>query len=594
MKANPHKNKRLFAPAALLTGFTWMLTGPTGAVAQDVPSPLSGYATFSEMEARLTKLAESPHVSLRSLGVTTGKRNVWLLTISKGEVDNRPGIAVLGNVVGAHVLGREISLQMAEQIVSSIETNPEIANLLDRFALYVIPNPTPDETEKHYRFPVSEHTGNETRTDDDRDFSTGEDPPKDLNGDGWVTTMRVQDRFASHRSHSDDGRVLVPVDSKKGEIGEYRILTEGLDADDDESFGEDAADGVAFNRNFPFNYPYFGKGAGPHQVSEIETRAVADFLYDHPNIGAVICFSPEDNLFNSWKASSQTDGARIKTKILTSDQTIQDQIAEQFRSIYPGKDAPESPMGAGSFSDWAYLHYGRWSFASRGWWVPKAAEDANKTAEASGAQEPKASPEVPPQSENKPIAKDDKRGASDLNALKWFGQQGIPAFSAWQPFDHPNLPGKKVEIGGWKPLFLLNPPHKLVGELVNPHVELIRTLALKWPQVELKEPKAVPLGKGLIEVSCEVVNVGKMPTMPEMAEVSGQWFPIQVQLHGVDGAKWIEGSPRQSVGRLKELGGTKEIRWLFLLPSEVSPPGQLKITVSAPTILPVEQSLEVK
>ncbi|MCU0721957.1 MAG: M14 family metallopeptidase [Pirellula sp.] len=527
MKANPNSKQR-FAPSTLLSALSWLAMGwlamgwlSTGtpaafvAMAQDVPSPLSGYATFAEMEARLAKLAESPHVSLRSLGVTTGKRNLWLLTISKGESEGRPGIVILGNVVGSHVVGREISLQMAEQIVSSVESNPAISELLDRFTLYVIPNPTPDETEKHYRFPIYEHTGNETRTDDDRDFSIGEDPPKDLNGDGWITSMRVHERFATHRSHSSDGRVLVPIDPKKGESGEFRIFTEGMDADGDDKFGEDASDGVAFNKNFPFNYPYFGKGAGPHQVSEIESRSIADFLYDHPNIGAVVCFSPEDNLFNTWKGSSQTDSAKIKSKILTSDQIVQDQIAEQFRSLYPNKDAPESPTGEGSFSEWAYLHYGRWTFASRGWWVPKAAED--KTEQPTSDGESKTSSHGNSHSGNQPIAKDDKRGDSDLNALKWFEQQGIPAFSTWQAYEHPGLPGKKVEIGGWKPLFLLNPPHKMVGDLIVPHVELVKSLAAKWPQVELRDLKAKQLGKGLIEVSCEVINVGQMPTMPEMA-----------------------------------------------------------------------------
>ncbi len=106
------------------------------------------------------------------------------------------------------------------------------------------------------------------------------------------------------------------------------------------------------------------------------------------------------------------------------------------------------------------------------------------------------------QSENKPISKDDKRGASELNALKWFEQQGIPAFSPWQPFDHPDLPGKKVEIGGWKPLFMLNPPHKMVGELVDPHVGLVRSLASKWPQVGIERDQSGPawkrLGRGVL------------------------------------------------------------------------------------------------
>lgn len=603
MKANSLAKISCFAIALLFTAAPGLSITTPLASAQDVPIPLSGYATFTQMEKRLEKLAESPYATVKSLGVTKGNRNLWLLTISKSEAQQRPAIVVVGNVVGAHVLGRELSLRMAEQMVASIDKNSAMADLLERFTVYVIPCPTPDETEKHYRFPVYEHSGNETKTDDDRDFSTGEDPPKDLNGDGWITSMRVQEPFGTHRKHPDDDRILVPVDPKKGEAGEFRILIEGVDADGDGQFAEDASDGVAFNRNFTFNYPYFAKGAGPHQVSEVETRAMADFLYDHPNVGAVLCFSPEENLFNTWKGSAQTDSARIKTKILTSDQVLQDQIAEAFRGVYPGKDAPESPAGEGSFSDWAYFHYGRWSFASRGWWVPKASEEkkAEEKKAESGTTEPGATESASAGSAtadkpavSKPMAKDDKRGASELNAMRWFEQQGIQAFSPWQTYEHPDLPGKKVEIGGWKPLYLLNPPEKMVAELVEPHLELVRTLATKWPVIELKEVKAKKLGGGLIEVTCEVVNVGQLPTMPEMGNISGHWYPIQVTLHGSEGAKWIEGSPRQSVGRLKELGGKQELRWLLLLPSESLESREWKIRATAPTLLPVEQSLEVK
>ena len=39
--------------------------------------------------------------------------------------------------------------------------------------------------------------------------------------------------------------------------------------------------------------------------------------------------------------------------------------AEQYRKLHGGKDAPGSPKGEGSFSEWAYFHYGRWSLAAR-------------------------------------------------------------------------------------------------------------------------------------------------------------------------------------------------------------------------------------
>ena len=50
-------------------------------------------------------------------------------------------------------------------------------------------------------------------------------------------------------------------------------------------------------------------------------------MYDHPNIAFVYGFSPEDNLFHPWKGSSQTDGGRIKSKVLTADQRHFERLA---------------------------------------------------------------------------------------------------------------------------------------------------------------------------------------------------------------------------------------------------------------------------
>ena len=44
---------------------------------------------------------------------------------------------------------------------------------------------------------------------------------------------------------------------------------------------------MSFNQNFTFNYEEFGVNAGLHPVSEPETKAVADFLFDRFNIYAV-------------------------------------------------------------------------------------------------------------------------------------------------------------------------------------------------------------------------------------------------------------------------------------------------------------------
>jgi hypothetical protein len=366
--------------------------------------------------------------------------------------------------------------------------------------------------------------------------------------------------------------------------------------------GEDAGDGVEFNRNFTFNYPYFGRGAGPHQVSEIETRAIADFMYDHPNIAFVYGFSPEDNLFHPWKGSSQTDGGRIKSKVLTADQRHFERLAEQFRAKHGGKDQPASAEGAGSFSEWSYFHYGRWSLFSRGWWIPavEKAETPSEAATSSEGAEEKSAAEIAPavntaaqedvaaKSVPPSLDKDDKRGAEDLKALAWFEAQGVEGFVPWQRIEHPDFPGKVVEVGGFKPLYRLNPPVDQVDPLVQSHLAFLGDLVQQWPKIEIQDLEVKSLGGGLYDVRCQLVNSGQLPTMPEMAAVNDQWHPIQVRLVDVGPARWIQGSPRQSVRRLAELGGKAEVRWVFQLDEIPANEPQWKVRAESPTLHSVE------
>jgi hypothetical protein len=595
------------------------------------------------MEQRMAALAESHLVQQESLGKTLEGRDIWLLRIaevgdgeSSGEVPTlKPAFLILGNVYAPHLVGREIALRMAEQLVAESQTNPRIQQLLDKFTLYFIPVPSPDAAEKNFRQPYREVAGNARTTDDDRDFSAGEDPPTDLNQDGWVTLMRIHDSLGTHRSHPADPRVLIEVDRKANEPGAFRIYTESLDSDQDGQFGEDPGDGVDFNRNFTFNYEFFGRGSGHHQVSEVETRAIADFAFDQSNIGVVFCFSPEDNLFHPWKSNPQAERARIKTSLLTADSVYTDYLAKAFQQAHGGQKAPASPKGAGSFSEWAYFHYGRWSFASRGWWIPEvktekeapsnrpekqeenvpAGETAVQSSEtlaaatqATEAAQPRQESDPPQQEEanldqspaaeqaatEKPLDKNDKRGEEDLNALAWLAQQGIDGFAEWTPIEHPNFPGLQVEVGGFKPFLRLNPPVAEIDRLVQPHLDFLIEIEQVWPSLEFQELKAIELAPGLYDVSCKVVNRGFLPTMPEMGRVNLEWYPIQVTLNVPGEAKWLQGSPRQRVGKLEGQGGSEELRWLFQLPAPLAAGTKLALETWSPTLPGVRAELPIR
>ncbi|MDZ7618345.1 MAG: M14 family zinc carboxypeptidase, partial [Patescibacteria group bacterium] len=366
-----------------------------------------------------------------------------------------------------------------------------------------------------------------------------EDGPSDLNGDGWITAMRVEEPGGPYMEHPADARVMILADPKKGERGRWSLHVEGTDDDGDGQLNEDPIGGVAFDRNFTFNYPYFKPGAGPYQVSEPETKAVADFAFGRRNIALVLTFSAQDNLFHAPKSESSEKQGKIKTKLLEADAPYLERMAKHYRELHGGSGAPASPEGNGCATDWAYFHYGRWSLAARPWWIPapdsgKAdADKANeKTDETTGedATADEDQPNPPPAkkpAENKASddkasddkASDDKRGQDDLHALAWFDRNGIDGFVPWQRIEHPDFPDRRVEVGGFKPYLRTNPPLAELEGLGAKHVDFLCRAAGMLPQLKIAEVKAESLGGGMWRVAATVVNQGELPTFPEMGEV---------------------------------------------------------------------------
>jgi hypothetical protein len=528
---------------------------------------VAGYSDYAALAREVQRLDQSELVSTKSLGKTLGGREVWLLSVSRGAAEKKPAMLVVGNVHAPHLAGSELALKVAQQLVGR-SNEPLVKALLDRFAIYVIPRPSPDAAEAFFQKPYVERAGNQRSTDDDRDFQSDEDPPQDLNADGAITQLRVEDESGKWMLHPADARVMIEADPKKNERGRWTLVSEGIDDDGDEQLNEDGPGGVSPNRNFTHRYPFFQPGAGPHQVSEIETRALADFAFARSNVALVFTFTPEDNLMDPWKPNPGAEGERIKMAILSADAEHQNYLAEQYRTLHGGKDAPASPRGEGSFSEWAYFHYGRWSLAARGWWVPKTAPP----------------PDVKPG--------DEKRGADDLNALWWLQKEKIDGFVPWAAVEHPSFPGKKVELGGFRPFVRLNPPAALLDALAEKHVRFLARLAELLPDVKLRDAKAEALGGGVFRVSMKVRNLGYLPTMSAMGKLTGRAYPLQVQIEPAEGMELLTGSRRMQIEPLAGGGGQAEATWLVRLGEAKA--ASVKLSVFSPSVGADSTTLELK
>lgn len=94
-----------------------------------------------------------------------------------------------------------------------------------------MPLGNPDAASRFFSTPLNEDSRNDFPTNDDLDDQTYEDGVYDLNGDGWITSMRVNHPAGEWIISDSDPRLMKKADPGKGEQGVFKIYSEGTDDD---------------------------------------------------------------------------------------------------------------------------------------------------------------------------------------------------------------------------------------------------------------------------------------------------------------------------------------------------------------------------
>jgi hypothetical protein len=520
------------------------------------------YSSNSVLAQRVKALVQKyPQlVKSKSLTQTLGGKDVWMLTIGTGKTEEKPAIAVVGGVEGKHLLGVEMAIGFAEKLLANSGID-SIKNLINTQTYYVFPNMSPDATEQYFAKVKTERSGNETKTDDDRDGKLNEDGADDLDGNGKITWMRVLDPTGKYKLNSDDPRSLLLADATKGENGKYILLPEGVDNDKDGDFNEDGEGGIHFNKNSSFNFKAFAQGAGEYAVSEKENRALFDFLFDAFNIYAVVAFGPTNNLSTPVTFNPSGIAKRIITSWYDSDAKTNALVSERYNKITKTKDAPKTQADNGDFSQWGYFHYGRLSFSTPGWWVPKVNPDSSRK-------------------EKKFVNED-----AVASYLRWATAQGITnTFTPWKAVNHPDFPGQTVEVGGLDPFVLINPPYKMVDGIVSKHTDFLVALAGMAPKLELVNLKTEKVADGLTRVTLKVMNTGDLSTYTKVGDRSYFLKKILVKLNMNANQTVVSGRKTQTIESIQGKEN-KELTWLIK--------GNGKITIDAGSPTTGSKSIEV-
>jgi hypothetical protein len=116
----------------------------------------------------------------------------------------------------------------------------------------------------------------------------------------------------------------------------------------------------------------------------------------------------------------------------------------------------------------------------------------------------------------------------DRQVLRWMDAEKIDGFVKWTKFSHPDL--GEVEVGGFKPYAVVNPPAAKIADLGASHTKFVVSLSGLFPRVKIRKLEAVNHGGGIFRVKAEVENAGFLPTALAQAVTARAARPTMVQL----------------------------------------------------------------
>jgi hypothetical protein len=530
----------------------------------------AAYYDYRSLRKQLVSIAkQDPNlVRVDSIAQSIDKRKVWIVEVGKGAEEsrkNRPAILVVAGIEGNDLIGSSIAVSWLEQLLKQFQADDKIAELLETTTIYIIPRLNPDAAEHFFVEPKRETSTNSKPVDDDHDGLIDEDGPEDLNGDGLITWMRIEDREGDYILDPLDERLLIKADHLKGEVGTWRYLSEGIDNDQDEQWNEDGSGGVNFNRNFPYNYEFFAPDAGVHQVSEAQTRALAEFVVEHPNIGIVITYGAADNLLKTPAGAPAPDRRKPMTAIDEKDLGYYRVVGQLYREALGLKKELETATFPGTFSDWIYFHRGRLSLASRPW-SPAIAVELSESAEKEEEGEKEKVEDNKEKEQRTDSEKDkDKRNETERKQLKWFDENAPEAFIQWQSIEHPDFPAQKVQVGGYAPFSLTNPPASMVEEVISRHAGFLMMVIKRLPRIGIRKIDSKHLGHGTYDIEIQVENTGFLPTSLAQGRTTQEVYPTRLVME-LDDKFFLSGTRITSLPAISGSGDMVELRYVIYAP----------------------------
>jgi hypothetical protein len=149
----------------------------------------------------------------------------------------------------------------------------------------------------------------------------------------------------------------------------------------------------------------------------------------------------------------------------------------------------------------------------------------------------------------------------DRQVLRWMDAEKIDGFVPWAKAKHTEF--GEVEICGFKPYAVTNPPAAKLAGLGVSHAKFAVHLASLFPRVKVAAFEAVAHGGGIFRLKAEVENAGFWPTSLAHGQTARAVKPTMVRL-GVEPGAVISGSAKTTfLSVLAGSGSRAKYEWLI-------------------------------
>ncbi|MFY8187677.1 MAG: M14 family metallopeptidase [Flavobacterium sp.] len=447
------------------------------------------YHDYAQLKSIYSEMAKAyPQlIKVNTIGKSYQNRDIYILEITdyqSGNAAQKPGFYIDGGIHANELQATEISLYTAWYLLENYATIPFIKQLLQEKVFYIAPSISPDSREN---FIYKPNTANSSRSgmrpfDNDGDGQVNEDKMDDLDGDGHIVMMRR--KSAAGRWKVDPKYPARMMRVAPDELGEYEMLGyEGIDNDGDGEINEDDEGTYDPNRDWAWGWQpdYVQRGALFYPGTLPETRAVKDFIVNHPNIAGAQSYHNYGGMFLRGPGAAEDEKYYNR-----QDVSVYDVIGKLGERMVPGYNYyvihKDLYTVYGGEIDFLTLGRGIFTFSNELMTSYKLFNDKS----------------MRNRWENDEFYEFDK--------YLLFGD----AYVAWKPFKHPQF--GDIEIGGPKKNYIRNHPGFLLMEEAHRNMAFTLYHAHQTPKLAIIDIKKEAISNGFTAITATIHNERIIPT----------------------------------------------------------------------------------